>query len=152
MSRASDYKQLLKLAAWGLLAPVKKKGKGYKHMKFTVDKEFTTLAQLPQVREDCKEFKGRYTDNDLLSIFLDEIEEFDIPYGVSVLSANITAFPGGTDFDNQTCFHVELNCKGFEAFYVISYYCNLDFCIDTRDLAFTPGKKLYHVEKYVLQA
>lgn len=121
-------------------------------MKFTVEKEFTTLAQLPRVKEDCKEFKARYTDNDLLSIFMDEVTDIDLPYGLSVLSANIEAFPGGTDFDNETAFHVEVIARGFESFYVISYYCNLDFCIDTRDLAFTPGKKLYHVERYTLQA
>ena len=121
-------------------------------MKFTIVKGYTTLAQLPKVKEDCKEFKARYTDKDLLSIFCDEITDIDLPYGLSVLSANIEAFPGGSDFDNETAFHVELMAKGYKSFYVIRYYCNLDFCIDTRDLDFTPGEKLYHVEKYVLQA
>ena len=119
-------------------------------MKFTIDKEYTTLAQLPKVKQDCKEFKTLYTDNDLLRAFEDAVIDIDIPCGLDILSANLEAFPGGTDYNNETAFRVEIVGRCYHSFFVITFYCDMGLTVDTRDLAFTPGEKLYKVERYKL--
>lgn len=118
-------------------------------MKITVEKEYTTLAALPKVKADMKEFKARYTDNDLLSAFWDAVE-IDHPWGHNVISANVESFPGGTDFDNKTEFHVSLITHGWREFCEIDFYCNLDLTVDTRDLMFSPGEKMYSQRVYKL--
>ena len=44
-------------------------------MKISVDKSMTTINALPQVKEDLREFKARYTDGDLLRAFMDATVE-----------------------------------------------------------------------------
>jgi hypothetical protein len=91
-----------------------------------------------------------YTDNDLLRAFEDAVIEVDIPYNLDILSANLEAFPGGTDYNNETAFRVEIVGRCYHSFFVITFYCDMGLNVDTRDLLFNPGTKLYKVERYKL--
>lgn len=116
-------------------------------MKITIDKEFTAVAQVPRVKEDIKEFKARYTENDLLSAFWDTVN-IPHPYGHSVILSEIDAFPSGWTTGDKTSFHVQLVTRGFREFLEISFYCDLDLNIDTRPLYGGTGDKLYSQRYY----
>lgn len=116
-------------------------------MKTKIDRDLTTLAQLGAVKDDLKEFKARYTDNDLLTAFVD-VTNIVNPYGGDILSCEVEAFPAGSDFDNRTAFGVELVVRHANEFCVVRFYCDLDLTIDTRDLMFHPGEKLYSCTSY----
>lgn len=119
-------------------------------MKSSISKEHTTLAQLPKVKEDLKEFKSRYTASDLWQFFVETVIDIDLPWNVDIIDGEIEAMPEGTDYNDETCFCVTLTAKGWKSFTVLHFYCDIDGKIDTRDLAFTPGTKLYSVERYKL--
>lgn len=116
-------------------------------MKISINKELTTLAQLPKIKHDLREFRGMYTDGDLLRVFCEQTGFCDA-YAHEILSATVEAFPGGTDFDNETAFSVHLLTHGWREFCEIDFYCNAQLEVDLRDLMFTPGKKLYHQRVY----
>ena len=121
-------------------------------MKITIDKGHTTLALLPKVKEDAKEFKSCYTDADLLSAFSSAVE-FTGTWGHDILSCNVEAFPGGTDYNNETHYHVSIITHGFREFCEISFYCDSALSVDTRDLLDYlgrpyNGKKMYEVRTY----
>ena len=125
-------------------------------MKITVKKEFTTIAQLPKVKEDIREFKERYTDGDLKSAFCDAVEEESfLLWSSDIVSVNITAFPGGTVYNDETQFHVTMLCRRYREFIEAKFYCDIDLNINTGDLTdyrgISTGKKMYSVDRYVMQ-
>lgn len=116
-------------------------------MKISVDKEFTTLELRDRVKEDLKEFKARYTDGDLIRAFIDATGKID-PYNTDILSCEVEGFPGGTDFDNETRFKVTIVSRGYGKFCEVGFYCDMNLVVDTRDLVYSPGKKLYYCDVY----
>lgn len=128
-------------------------------MKISVNKEYTTLSQLPKVKDDMKEFKARYTDGDLKNVFCDVVENehehaFRF-YCSDIVSVNVEAFPAGDLLDNETSFSVTMLCRRHGEFLEAHFYCNLGLTVDTRDLTdyrgVSTGKKLYSLDRYVLQ-
>lgn len=105
-------------------------------MKTSIDKRYTTLEQADKVREDLKEFKARYTDGDLLRTFCDTFDLYPA-HSREVLSVRVVAFPGGTDYSNETHFSVDIiatddtNCV--LGFCTMHYYCDLELAVDTRE-------------------
>lgn len=127
------------------------KGKGKEKMKTSINKDYTALSQLKKVKEDLKEFRGRYTDGDLKLVFMDSTGINEI-WNTDVISAEVEAFPAGSLWGDDTHFHVKLITRGFRVFYEVSFYCDLNLTVDTRDLVdyrgISTGKKLYECTKY----
>ena len=98
---------------------------GKRQMKITVNKEFTTLSQLPKVKDDIKEFKARYTDGDLKSMFCDVVNDWTA-YGAEIISVSGEAFPGGYVYNDETQFHIEIICRKYGEFVVLRFYCDLE--------------------------
>lgn len=120
-------------------------------MKVTINKEYTTLAQVEKVKADIKDFKSMYTEKGLLSAFSDATGLVD--YFCDVYSCEVEAFPENMLIDSDTVFCVEMVAGvKFSTFYTIRFYCNISCEVDTRDLidyrGFSTGKKLYSCEAY----
>lgn len=120
-------------------------------MKITINKEYTTLAQADKVRRDIREFRGMYTDGDLLRAFRDATD-LDIAWNHDILSAFVEAFPAGSLFGDKTSFCVEMITHGFREFCEIRFYCDMNLEVDTRDLTdyrgISTGEKMYSVRVY----
>ena len=121
-------------------------------MKITIKKEYTTLAQLPKVKEDIKEFKEAFTDRDLLCSFIDATET-DI-WCADVISVNIEAFPGGSLYNDETHFSVNILCKQWKEYIEIHFYCDTGLSVNTGDLldyrGISTGQKMYSCNRYIL--
>ena len=122
-------------------------------MKITIDKELTTLAQAEQVKNDIREFKGTFTDNDLFCHFFNATG-IDRPWNCEIISVSASAFPGGSFYDDETQFSVTIIAKGYKEFYEIHFYCDMGLCVNTGDLmdyrGFSTGKKMYDFHRFVL--
>lgn len=122
-------------------------------MKITVCKEYTTLSQLPQVKADISEFKARYTDGDLKTFFCDATGNNSMCCA-DIVSVNVEAFPGGTDYNNETHFSVTVLCRSWHRFIEAHFYCDMELQINTGDLldyrGISTGKKMYSVDVYEL--
>ena len=68
-------------------------------MKITVDKTMTSIAQLPEVKEDIKEFKATYSESDVVCI----IKDFCGNLNGDLLSLEMDAFPR-SNWDRDTVF------------------------------------------------
>ena len=68
--------------------PAKGDRKG-EEMKITVDKNYTSIAEKERVQQAIKDFKVRYTDNDILNAVYDVIGES----GFECIALELTAFP-----------------------------------------------------------
>lgn len=115
-------------------------------MKTSINRELTTLAQAGQIRADLREFKNRYTENDLLYRFIDSTG-ISAPYGAEVLRCEVEAFPSGLDFDNKTAFAVEMITFSWTGVCVLRFYCDIDLTIDTRK-AYLSDDYLYSCEVF----
>ena len=87
-------------------------------MTITIDKTYTrnlfdgsSTEALKNVRKAIKEFKGRYTERDIISM---KIEAF------------------GSEFSTSFCIEAFVN--GLISLYRIRFYCDLDLTVDTSDL------------------
>lgn len=118
-------------------------------MKFTISKEYTTLAQLPKVKDDIKEFKARYTERDLASYFLSVVDVDNAPFCEEIISCNVNAFPAGYSYNDETAFSVYIIMHGFRSFHEIHFYCDIDLNIRTDTLI--DGTKMYSCDSYVLK-
>lgn len=118
-------------------------------MKTSVCKDYTTLAELPRVKADLKEFKARYTDGDLKSFFMDETQDYSA-WCHDVVSASVQGFPAGTDYNDETSFCVDLVTMGTSEFCKIRFYCNMELQIDLREVPGINGTpmKLWKCETY----
>lgn len=86
-----------------------------------------------KLRADMKEFKARYTDDDLKRA-IENVLNKDF-YG-EIVQAKVEAFGF-----NDTSFAVDLMIDGFIKVYKIRYYCDLNLNVDTDD-------NLIHVRSY----
>lgn len=122
-------------------------------MKMTINKDFTSIAQVAKVKEDMREFKSRYNDNDLLQTFQDSTGLCGT-CSYEVLKATVEAFPKGMLYGDDTTFCVELFLYGCNEFAKVRFYCGLNLEVDTSDLmwfgnpADNPHKKLYQMTRY----
>lgn len=102
-------------------------------MKVTIDKQYTTVANMPSVRAACKEFKSRYTDGDLKRVAYDDLgmDEF---YNAEVVSATVEGF-NATPYVIATQFWVTLIARTPTHFYTIEYTCDSE--LNVTDKSFT---------------
>ena len=93
-------------------------------MKVTYDKQYTCPAYVQQVKADMKEFKARYTDNDLINFFKQQVSAAYTGDG-DVIRANVEAF---SSYGN-TLFSVNLVTENPIGFCRVSYFCDMDLNI-----------------------
>lgn len=124
----------------------------------TINKEFTTLAQVAKVKEDIKEFRALYTLEDVFYQFMSAIsdtEDYFPTYGDladSVICCKVNAFPSGLYFNNITSYDFEITIEQYTAIYKVQFYIDQDFRVDTRPLDFTGNPmKMYSVVCYKRQ-
>ena len=108
-------------------------------MKVTIDKFFTSAGEMPMVKQMAKDFKGAYTDGDLLRSFIDQ-SGLENALGHEVLSATVEAFPvrGG-----EVNYFVSLCTHGFRAFCEIEFFCDQYLNVNVGDSVACPGEKMY---------
>lgn len=105
-------------------------------MKITVNKDYTTIAQIDQVKADVKEFKARYTEGDLKRAFFDAVD-IHPANSSDVILCRGDAFPGGYEYNNETHFSMEMlltnNIDCLLGFCRIHFFCDMDLNIDARE-------------------
>lgn len=102
-------------------------------MKFTIDKNLTTCAQVPAMKKAGKDLVTYCGGNlqNLLGIFRDQIDQDDFtPYGDTALSAEIEIFAQNLfDVTAPAAASVHMTARDWSGFYV--YYFTLDQEPDT---------------------
>lgn len=100
-------------------------------MKITISKKFVESYQLDRVKADAKEFKGRYTDGDLLRSFMDQTNDYRCHAG-NIVYCNVEAMDAGWYYGEKTHFVVEMLVEGFKKLYKLRFYVNmnLEVCLD----------------------
>lgn len=125
-------------------------------MKTTILKNFTTLEQAPKVKADAQEFKARYTDGDLLNAFRDTVDYWYC-YTGEIVSCTVEAFPAGTDYidengEEPTHFYVKMTIDDeFSEIDKITFYTDMDLCIRSTTSFMGETRKMYSIERYILQ-
>lgn len=122
-------------------------------MKIKINKTYTAECMMERTKEQAKEFKEVFTDGDLLRMFAEETGTESELYNLDVIRCNLSAFSGGTMETDETHYHVEMLCEGFNEFYKLSFYISQSAKIDTRDIWINDHwAKMYSVDKYVAAA
>lgn len=98
-------------------------------MKMTINKEYTTLDKMDMVKDAAKQFKQIYTDGDLYSIALDEIN--GMMYGAEILKATVDVFPTGYAEAGDVEFQIELIVLSCDSFQRVRYYICAHYITDT---------------------
>ena len=119
-------------------------------MKITIDKHFTTLDKVDRTKEQMKEFKAMYTDGDLLRMFSETVDNWDLGFGQDIIYCNLEAFPGGSAETDETHYHVEMLTEKYNGYNKISFYISQSGEIDTRPHSDYQGGTftLYSVKHY----
>ena len=102
-------------------------------MKITIDKTYTSGCFKDRVKEDIKTFREVYTESDLLRAYNDTFDEYIAGWKDNILKCELQAFPGGTDYNNETWFYCEMVIDCEVAIFKIRFFCDLHLKIDTRD-------------------
>lgn len=71
-------------------------------MKVTIDKAYTSIANIGKVKSDIADFKGMYTEGDLLRMFCEKFDEYS-NYTYDILSCDVEAFCGSPYSDTTFC-------------------------------------------------
>ena len=112
-------------------------------MKITMDKKFTEVYYMDQVKNDMKEFKARYTDGDLLRAFIDATGQWA---SGDIIKCDISAFTAGYLFDNVTSFCVNMIVDEYSSIVRLHFYVDMDLTVDTR--GYGDGYKFYDIRRY----
>ncbi len=114
-------------------------------IKTSVNREYTTISQMPQVKADLKEFTEIFTTGDLVRMFWDAAERDNVKKitqfrNLSAMSGDcitctVEGCPGGTDFSNKTVYRVDATIEFYDCFVKIGYYIDPDY---------TPGKMIQY--------
>jgi len=94
-------------------------------MKMTIDKNNTTVGMIPVVKAGLKEFKTRYTDNDLLNAFEEQTCEVTA-HGAEIISATVEGF--GTY--GSVWYRVDIIAYSYIRFFKIHFYCDSELVLD----------------------
>lgn len=111
-------------------------------MTATINREYTTAAQLLNVKEKLNDFKTYFTDNDLLRMYT---ETADINVNGTILKCKVEAF-AANDITDDTAYHVQLIVDDFIEIHRISFF------VDERegDYAMTIDEMLITHQRYNL--
>lgn len=116
-------------------------------MKISIDKGMTTLEKLARTREQAKEFKAANTDGDLLRMFHDALEHYEI--SGDILRCDASAFPGGTMETDENHYAVDMIVMGYNSFWKIRFYISQSCEIDTRTVwAYDHYMDMWTIEEY----
>jgi hypothetical protein len=74
-------------------------------MTITIDKDYILASKVPQIRAKAKEFKARLTDSDILNIYKDGTNSYDI--GGKILKCEVSAFSSSL-FDDSVSYQVDM--------------------------------------------
>lgn len=112
-------------------------------MRITIDKDLTTLAMLPLVKRDIADFKGMYTDGDLLALFNAATDD---SVSGDIVLCEAEAFPTSVFGDANTNFSVRQLVWSWSQVYEIRFFCDMSGAVNTRDSV--TGGKMYSVTTY----
>lgn len=124
-------------------------------MKITVDKDFTRISQVDEVKEAIKEFRSYWDESSLYSQFRSEYDEVapeNTLFGGEVVQCSVSAFPAGYEESGEYDFSVYMLVDCGIALYRIRFYINDNGEIRLSAWDRIAGKyiDLYSVEKYEL--
>lgn len=121
-------------------------------MKIKIDKDFTEEYKMERTKEQAKEFKGMYTDGDLLRMFRDAVGMENELYNLDIIRCNLSAYPGGSMETDENHYRVEMLCEGYEEFYKVTFLISQSAEINTQDIwMHDKWAKTYSVSKYVAE-
>ena len=107
-----------------MLKPIK-----LKNVKLEVNREFTTLAKLDELKQDWKDFSSCMTFGDLLRAFCDACDNMNIDYytGLKYCDDRVVAasVDGWKDHYDPSCFRFELLISFGNSFSKISFYWDM---------------------------
>ena len=87
-------------------------------MKITIDKNNTTIAKLPLVREKIKQFKSYFTEGDLLRMYTENTDRY---VNGDILKCEAEAYQSYT-FSDDVNFYVEIVVDEVIAFSRIRFF------------------------------
>lgn len=100
-------------------------------MKMSIDKKYVEDYQMERVKEDAKEFKGRYTDGDLLRSLMEQIKDYRC-WASDIVYCNVKAIDSGWASGNVTMFCVEMMVENINRIYKLRFYIDMDLQVDVR--------------------
>lgn len=104
-------------------------------MKIKLDKEYTMGYQFETVKKAMADFKGYFTDDDLVRMYRESFEE--IPHSESVVECNVKAFSSNC-YDDNTTFQIDILTKvAYLEYHELHFYIYTDngsYVIDQDDL------------------
>lgn len=112
-------------------------------MKITIDRDLTTLAMLPLVKRDIADFKGMYTDGDLLALYNDATDD---SVSGDIVLCEAEAFPTSMFGDANTTFSVRLIAYNWSQIYEVRFFCDMSGKVNVRDSI--TGGKMYSVTTF----
>lgn len=101
-------------------------------MKMKIDRKYVEDYQLARVKEDAAEFKGRYTDGDLVRSYMNQMDDYRM-CNAEVIYCKAEAMDSGWACGNRTIFCIEIMLENHMSIYKIRFYSDMDLNIDTRD-------------------
>ena len=123
--------------------------KGITKMKIIIDKQYTTLAQLPIVKEKVKQFKASYSDRDLLNEFvsaMDDIGRYEYTSFIGeIVKCEVSAFPSDMITDKMS-YSVYISIEGPWNFMKVHFYLAEK---DSGALEVDCRQDLYYVKEFV---
>ena len=112
-------------------------------MKIKIDREYTKEYQMDRVKEDIKEFTGRYTEGDVISAIRAQLDWWTgYTAKEAIIKFEVKAFPGGSYYNDETHFSFHIVIDNVEAMYRVNAYMNLDLDIPHPDLCTVKTYKL----------
>lgn len=124
-----------------------------KAMKITMDKDLTEKWMIDRTKEQMKEFKEAYTDNDLLRIFRDAINDDTLYHNYDIIRCNLRAFPGGWRETDETHYCVDMLLETYKEFVKLYFYIDQSLNVTTRKWENISHEwvKMYDVKHYTEQ-
>ena len=109
-------------------------------MKITMDRAMTEDCMIERTKNQMKEFKEIYTDNDLLRIFRDATKTEDLSLNYKIIRCNLSAFPGGYFETDETHYMVDMLLEGFREFVKLHFFISQSgevntskYCVPSND-------------------
>ena len=115
-------------------------------MKITINKSYTSIGQLPHIKDQIKEFRTSYSDEYILDAFISCIRENSkdlklesnalyhvTTFGINtngILCATAQAFAKEYSPDSIACYRVEMTVKNWDGYYEVQFYIDQDLAIN----------------------
>lgn len=99
-------------------------------MKIKIEKQLTLACQMEHAKAKAREFKQRYTDNDLKNAFEGQTE---LDAWGDILKCEVTAFPE-TWYSEEMTYWVELTIEATTDFKRVRFYVDENLNITNEDL------------------